>query len=379
MTQEIELLGPRFVGARFVGHSIPLEVLKDLAVFEEMVTNAAKLIYLQDNPDRTRVPKGFCKGVSIVMRDIEEGSAIPRLVLVFSTSALSLFPPDNCRYIEKARDAIVEAVDAAEHDEAVDTRLEPILGLFDRLGRSLRDGESIEFRPNNPERPARLNKQTRKKLILASSKVEDYTEEIERVGKVSVSDHDKGTFTLKLPDGSAVTAPKSSEHNEIILEAHAGYSVDKKVRVRGIGRFGRNDKLLKIESVDQIELLDKLDIPERLLELRQLAPGWHDGRGDVLDKEGLSWLEEAFLNNYDDAGLPLPWLYPTLEGNVQAEWTIGDFEVSLEIRLADKRGEYQAVRIGTDEEIDQEFDLNDPASWKALNDALLKMQEETHE
>ena len=178
MTRELEFLSPRFVGARFAGHSIPLEVLKDLAVFEEMVGTAARLLYLQEHPDRARVPKGFYEGVSIVIKDIDEGSAIPKLFLVFSTSVLSLLPPENQRYLEKARDSIIQAVDAAEHDENISSVPEPVLAYFDRFGRSLKDGENIEFRPSNTARPARLNKRTRKQLILASAKVQDYTEEI---------------------------------------------------------------------------------------------------------------------------------------------------------------------------------------------------------
>ncbi len=380
MKQEIEFLSPRFVGARFAEHSIPLEVLKDLAVFEEMVTEAARLLYLHDHTDRTRAPKGFCKGVSIVVRDINDGSAIPKLVLVFSTATnLALFPPPDCGYIEKARDAIVETIDAVEHDEAVDSTIEPVLSYFDRIGRSLKDDENIEFRPSTPDRPARLNRQTRKKLILASSKAEDYTEEIELVGLVSGSDHDKETFTLKLKDGSTVSGPKDRGNKRLILEAHTGYDDEQKVRVKGIGRFGRNGKLTKIESVDNVELLDKLDISERLHELGQLEKGWHDGRGNPLDETGLSWLEESFLNNYDDAGLPLPWLYPTIEGNVQAEWTIGDWEVSLEVRLNDKHGEYQAVNMDSGQQVDEEFDLTKAESWKSLNDRLLEMKEETDE
>jgi hypothetical protein len=35
-------LTPRLVGDRFEGHAIPLEVLKDFAVLEEMIVEVAK-------------------------------------------------------------------------------------------------------------------------------------------------------------------------------------------------------------------------------------------------------------------------------------------------------------------------------------------------
>ena len=41
MSESIPFLSPRLVGERFVGHAIPLELLKDLAVVEEMIIEVA--------------------------------------------------------------------------------------------------------------------------------------------------------------------------------------------------------------------------------------------------------------------------------------------------------------------------------------------------
>ena len=48
----IEFLSPRLVGERFSGHAIPLEVLRDLAVLEEMVVETAKWEYMHEHHDR---------------------------------------------------------------------------------------------------------------------------------------------------------------------------------------------------------------------------------------------------------------------------------------------------------------------------------------
>ena len=55
----IEFLSPRLVGERFSGHAIPLEVLRDLAVLEEMLVETAKWEYLHEHPGRQRIPRGF--------------------------------------------------------------------------------------------------------------------------------------------------------------------------------------------------------------------------------------------------------------------------------------------------------------------------------
>ena len=56
-------LEPRLVGALFEGHAIPLEVLKDLAVLQDMIVEVAKWKFLQVNPDRKRSPRGFADGI----------------------------------------------------------------------------------------------------------------------------------------------------------------------------------------------------------------------------------------------------------------------------------------------------------------------------
>jgi hypothetical protein len=42
-------LKPRFVGKRFDNHSLPLEILKDLAVLEELIIEVAKREYIKKN------------------------------------------------------------------------------------------------------------------------------------------------------------------------------------------------------------------------------------------------------------------------------------------------------------------------------------------
>ncbi len=377
MFKEIDFLSPRFVGPRFSNHSIPLEVLKDLAVFDEMVRTQSRLLYLQAHPERKRLPKGFFDGVSIVLKGISEGSAVPQMVLVSpEPDDPGLFPPENQEYLEKSRDLIVSAIDAAEHEETVAPLPEPVLAYFESFGSSLKDGEHIEFRPNDVARPARLNKSSRKRLILQSTQVQDYAEDVMQVGKVAESNHAKGTFTLELRDGSCVAAPKDRTNNDVVCSAHAGYYEGLKVAVRGVGRFGRNDKLLKLEHIEQILLLDPLDIGERLEELRQLKSGWYDGHGQALSADGLKWLEEAFTRYFDDARLPLPRLFPTVEGLVQAEWSIGLWEVTLELDLQTHVGEFQAVQVQKDEQLEKMLALDTSQAWHELDTLLERFSRE---
>lgn len=69
--------------------------------------------------------------------------------------------------------------------------------------------------------------------------------------------------------------------------------------------------------------------------------------------------------------------HPTPEGGVQAEWELGQWEVSLEIALPSMAAEYQAVNLTTSESHELELSLaaDDVASWTELNNALTQLQE----
>jgi hypothetical protein len=365
MTQAIPFMAPRMVGARFEGHAIPLELLKDLATLEEMILEVAKWRYLQDNQDRKRTPKGFTDGIGLKITGIEDGSAIPQISLFVESN--QLFPPSNQHYFELARDSLIGAISAAEHDEPITQYLpESLLGFFDRIGRGLRDGECIEFAPKNTSRPARLTKASRRKLILASSQVQELTEEVTLRGAIPEADQGKMTFELEVINGPRVLAPINSQHMQTVKDAWVGYKQGVRVLLQGIGRYNRYDRLQSLESVEHLSLLDANDILARLDELRAVRNGWLDGKkGFAPSTTGLDWLANSFKSFYPDE-LPPPYLYPTAEGGIQAEWSINAHEISLDIDIDAKTGQWHTLNMLSEEESTQQLNLGDFAIWQWL-------------
>ncbi|MCS7466416.1 hypothetical protein NZK35_06975 [Stieleria sp. ICT_E10.1] len=367
MTEIVDFLSPRLVGDRFDGHAIPLEVLKDLSVLEELIVEVAKWHYKRDNPQRKRIPKGFADEVSLKVTEIEDGSAIPKVVLAIATTATSLFPVDHREYFEKARASIVEAVDRAEKQQSVAGLLnDNHLAYFDRIGRSLRDSESLELNFPDTSRPARLNKTTRRYLTLATSSTQGYTEEVRIRGRIYEADQEKERFHLRLMDGTRIPAPIQPEHLDTVLDAFNTFKRGSRVVIEGVGRHDRRSgRLVKLESVEHISVLDRMDVGARLEEFKLLKNGWLEGKGRAPKSEHLDWLAEVFDSFYPDE-LPAPYLYPTPEGGVQAEWTSGDFEASLDIDLGKQRSNWHLLNIDTDEESEAEFDLTKPEDWVKL-------------
>ena len=109
----------------------------------------------------------------------------------------------------------------------------------------------------------------------------------------------------------------------------------------------------------------------RIEELRLLKDGWLDGNGVALSPDGLDWLARTFDSN-DPNGMTLPYLFPTPEGRVLAEWSLKSWSwsPSLEIDLATKRGEWHALNIDTNEEASKELDLKDTNAWAWLAEQI---------
>lgn len=373
MNTPIEFMKPRLVGERFMGHAIPFEVLKNLAVLEDLVIEAAKWMYLEAHPDRQRVPRGFTEGVALQLTEVREGSAIPVIMLTLMTTT-PLMPEvgTHLHYYSQGREAIIATVSAAEDQSQGSGVLPPhLLGYFDQLGRSLREGEALELDPGNRTKPARLTKETRRRILLQSDRIQELTEEVTLRGTVPEMDQEKMSFEFQIIAGSRIKAPLEPQHLDTILTAFNGYRENRRIVIRGIGCYNRSEKLLGLSAVEHVSTLEELDPGARLNEFKALRNGWLDGKGKAPDHQQLDWLVDAFERYYPDE-LPLPYLYPTAEGGVQAEWSIGGSDISLEIALETHQGEWHALELSNESEEAHELDLNDPSGWQWLTSEIAR-------
>lgn len=356
-----EFIKPKLDGARFDGHTIPLEMLKDFAVLEEMLIEVAKWKFREQFPDRERGLRNFTKGIELHLAQVEPGSAIPAIVLAFST----LLPPQNVMYLDQARTAIIEAISKAEHNQAPE--LPPnLLSYFDRFGRGLRDNESMTFTSVTGE-PVKLTTEVRRRLIRAAQ-VQEWTEEIAVRGKIAEMDQIRGTFELLLLDGKKLEAPISDQHRGTLFQAFDGYRSGTAVMLQGVAKRDRN-RLRSIELIQHVSILDPLDVPVRIAELAKLEDGWLDGNGKAPVAERLHMLGQ-FFDSHFTSDLQLPHIYPTAEGGVQAEWSIDNWEATLEIDINNWVADYQAFNLLTDDIREARLKLDIPESWQALEQQL---------
>lgn len=397
-------LCPRLIGARFEGHAIPLEFLKDLAALEEMIVEVAKAEFLKYHPGRQRVPPGFAKDVELKLTGIEEGSAV--LAISLDTAPNQKFPIQDRTYFnrldaiicfERARDIILSVIGAAEQNQPVPDYLpQRALRHFSKFGRSLRADEAIEFTTPTRDTRAKLTKETWPWLVHASSgddrladetstraiesesapalPFKTLTEEASVRGTVPEADQGRRTFEVQLVDGQKVRAPIPPQHLDTILEALRGYKNGVRVLLQGMGRFNRAKRLLDFDSIEQVSILNPLDISAQLDDLRLMKNGWLEGEGVAPPHEGLDWLSQVFDDHYSE-NLPPPYLYPTEEGGVQAEWSFKQDEVSLRIDLGNHVGGWHALNMETDADASRTLNLDRAESWDWIGRQIQQMSE----
>lgn len=371
MGQSTEFLSPRMIGLRFENHSIPLEWLKDLSGLEQLILDLAKYFYLKDNPERQRIIKGFNK-VALNLTSIKPGSAVPCIDVSYPIEQTpTLFPPEYLKYLHKARSCIINTINAASNDSDISACIpNEFIPHFEKFGRSLKDDEAIEFTPTESNK-CRFDKTIRRKIIFASKTQQEIIEEAEVRLAVTQVSGEKKIFWSKLADGQSFSATYSIYDEENVFFAAKNYPKSK-LLVKGLGKFSRENKIFGFTEIESISLLDPLDIGSQIDELSHLKDGWLDGKGKAPRKQNLEWLENAFDSLYNPQ-LPFPRLYPTPEGNVQAEWSTEKHEVSLEIIFDARRGEYQSLDINTNDCIDLDLDLTLPEKWEQLNQNLLQI------
>jgi hypothetical protein len=351
-----EFVKPKFTGPRFAGHTLPVDVARDLAAYEALLIELAKHLYLQEHPDRQRVPKGF-SDVHLDIAGVGEGSAIPVLVLVVA-NALTLPGIDEHPYFSQARNLIAECIAAPESALPVAFPKE-LLSHFNQLGRSLRDGEALELERGEAAAPAVLNSDKRKKLVLAASQV--YEREIELTGAIMEVDWEKSSFRLRLVDGSQAIIPMPESFHEKARQS-GGRGRDY-VCVKGVATYDSWEHMQRVIAVESLEVIKNYPLVAQFDGLAQLTEGWHDGQGKVPDRARLEVFSQNLIAFYPER-LPLPSIVPTQEGNLLLEWeTVGS--PSVDVDLHTMLASFHAFGKGH-EDVEMDFPLNHANDWPAF-------------
>ena len=349
-----DFVQPRFTGERFEEHTLPLEVVRDLIAYQDLIVELAKNLYLDAHPQRKRVPRGFESEYDLHLERVDEGSSKPLISLVAAGTLAVGGPSESREYLERARDVVAECVASAEGTlpQAFPERL---LKYFNQIGRSLRDDEGVELGYFNKEAAA-LNQERRKTLVLAANA--RYEKEFKILGTIEEAKFSSSTLGLKLIEGGTQTVSYEEDFDPLV-RLHGG-NERTLVTVEGIAQFDKWNCLKDIIKVEKIEVQENCQILTRLEELSCLEDGWYNGLGAALKKEGITTTIELLVSSFPK-DLPLPGIFPTPEGDLSLEWNHA-YQSSLDIDLETLQGEFHAVT--ETEEIEEDFDLSSESGWR---------------
>jgi hypothetical protein len=373
-------LKPKLTGGRFENHSIPLDFLADIAALQEIIIDIAKSEFKKQNPDKKRIPTNFIDGISLGLSKIETGSVIPVISLIFAPTTLFLDHP-SIPYFEQARDTLINTITHLESNDTIYNYIPTsTIKLFDHFGSKLKDGEAVELSYPNAKSSAKYTKQIRER-ILTQCPHETTSQKISHRGYVIEIDRAKMTWTFLTIDKTKMTAPINPSIEKDIHKALKEYTPNSHNNTRILieGNVETNPSgIHQITTINNIEILDPLDVNARLEELKLLKTGWLDGRqGEPLDPQGLAWLS-GMLGQFCHKTTQLPCLYPTPNGNIQAEWSFNKFNILLEINIKQQNGICQIMDMskGVNSENDQElfFNFEHNKEWEKLFDTVQKYQ-----
>jgi hypothetical protein len=104
-------------------------------------------------------------------------------------------------------------------------------------------------------------------------------------------------------------------------------------------------------------------------DLRQLKDGWLNGEGLAPSKQGLDWIAKTLDRYFTDK--TAPYIYPTPDGGVQAEWSIGHLEISLNINIKAHSAYWHSLDLNNSNVLEKHLNLNNQNDWEWIKSFIL--------
>ena len=183
---------------------------------------------------------------------------------------------------------------------------------------------------------------------------------------------DARTFEITLTDGTVVGAETPEEYRAEVREAWNAHDQGStlEVSIQGEVEYNAQEQPASIRHITEITLLHPLDIDRQIDRLTRLEAGWLAGDGEPLSNEGLLWLRSVLQTRISFGDSSMPHLYPTEDGGVQAEWTIGNISADLNIDLSNHHATWGWSDLSTNAHDERELNLDLETDWQWIEDTL---------
>ena len=381
----------RLIGENFQDYSIPLSVVEQLAELEDAIQDIITRQYLAEHPYATRLPEGLLEGVYIELAGMESGSgsSYPDLSLAFACvdkpRADDQRPSWGFRCYARARDVMVSRMQRTSEGLPPDEPLsEPETKFYHGLSALLSEGGQMEVTASSQASSVILLTRDTCQQIVPAPPTRQTTEQVSFRGAVPEVDLGNNTFTIRRLDGHKHTAEIPAGYRDTVRQLLKGHTEDVKAQAEftGTGTLNQEGKLVQLVAIDAIRILHQRDFGARLEELGNLKLGWGEhGDEPPPSQESLDWLEQK-LEEYYDKECPLPVIFPTPEGGISLQWSLGRVSALVEIEDGEHEGDWCYINHDTKDDGDRVLNLDDPADWhwlmaqiKSLNNSEIQRKE----
>ena len=323
----------RYVGGRFVGARLPLDVLADLPAFRDLLVAFAKEEWRTVNSGRQRVPKGFDKSLSFDLTAIENGSAVPKLSWDRASAQQYLpgFADELKEIVDTSFSNIVNLFDDAALGKFPKALASEHVRALNKFASSLRDDERIEFldRKGSDGNVVYIDNFRRKSLI---TKVrETYEARFEGSGTlVGIFADEVGCIEVNTDVHGLIKINLDRDLVKTDFDGNIGSRVQFDLQIE----LDNTDKFRSIVEVHAVLLIDEriaADLDRckiRLNEIQNLKDEWDDSGGLAINPAAVdsanSFLVRRphFCSEYK--------IFPTAAGGVLFEFESNGWDLSLE-------------------------------------------------
>lgn len=366
----------RFAGGRFEQHAIPFSMLPELDAYRGLIVEVAKHLFFKNNPDRKRVPKGFSESFELALSGLVTGNsatALARRLPVNMPRVQAALDFANYIEFEEARDLVDQVMINAARNENLPEGFPAILvEWFNRIGQGLGPTEFLEF-SHGSSVPVKYDSSARKRIVLSGYPT--YEAVVDQRFLLNGGNVQKKVIHLLAEDGRPLDLQAKNDDD---LERAIGRRRNH-VRLVGVGQFTREDQLSKI--TDYVEIIHSDDEPQlsyalRLQEISKTEPGWYSPGNPAPSRQSIARMQSFLAEAVEHWGIPFPFIFPTPEGGVRAEWSRGDIEISATVGEDGSVMKLNAFNVVSDHEHDAELDLDSESYPESFNNFWTRLESE---
>ncbi|MFQ6096104.1 MAG: hypothetical protein ACE5O2_00125 [Armatimonadota bacterium] len=252
-----EVVRLAFEGPRFRDHRLHVGALGELNQFQTMVTETAKALWRESNPQRERLPRGFEQQTLLWLRRIESGSAVLPLELAIGDSSQpALLAPE----VESAVSLIHESLLAADAEQVLPQSVsKDLVREYQRFGECLADDECIRVTlPGEKGKAARVT--VRSRSWLAAFVERSYEAPLDVTGEVLEADVRQRRFQVWLDRETCVTVSFAPGQERLVVDALRDHETVH-VRIVGRGEHSAEGKPTRVTQVDELWLQPVGEVP----------------------------------------------------------------------------------------------------------------------